>query len=188
MPSQLIPGTWVTVPGGGLMCSLIRWATRAPVAHACLYVGKQDDDTDLVEAQPAGVRRARLDAYATYYPGPAPETRMGLAIANTALSLASRHTRYNYLSDFYLGLRATTRMHLPALLFRLASTSHHLQCSQLVDYCYLVNGAHLFTDGRAPGAVSPADLYHLGGQVPTRPARWRSWLAAWRDRPGMSTR
>ena len=34
-------------------------------------------------------------------------------------------------------------------------------CSQLVDYCYLMAGVHLFNDGRWPGYVTPEDLANV---------------------------
>ena len=122
---ELTPGQWATVPGGGFACAVIRLITRAPVAHAFLYVGPQADGTDMVEAQPAGVRRSNSSNHDLIYPGPTPDATTGPAIAATALSLAERGTRYNYLADFYIGLREGFRRHIPAILFRLASTSHH---------------------------------------------------------------
>lgn len=161
MKSLVTPGQYATVPGGGFVCACIRCITRAPVAHAFIYIGEQADGTDMVEAQAAGVRRYHSDAYGTIYPGPAPEPAVGLAIANTAAALATRDTDYNFLADFYIGMREGLRIKIPPWLFRLASTSKHVECAQLVDYCYLTNGVHLFEDGRAPGSVSPADLWKL---------------------------
>lgn len=157
---QLIPGQWCTVPGGGFVCGAIRVITHSPVAHAYIYVGEQPDGTDIVEAQPMGVRRAHFWA-GTVYPGPAPDPVRGLAIANTALALANRDTDYNYLADFYIGMREGLGIKVPNWLFRRASTSHHMECAQVVDYCWLVNGEHLFTDERAPGSVSPKQIYQL---------------------------
>ncbi|RAG80971.1 hypothetical protein DN069_35235 [Streptacidiphilus pinicola] len=36
-------------------------------------------------------------------------------------------------------------------------------CSELCDFAYEAAGVHLFTDGRAPGDVTPADLAALIG-------------------------
>ena len=54
------------------------------------------------------------------------------------------------------------RLHMPgkALKNYIASTDHMI-CSQLVDYVYMLCGIHLFTDGRWPGYVTPADLAKL---------------------------
>jgi hypothetical protein len=48
----------------------------------------------------------------------------------------------------------------PALRRYIASTGH-MQCAQLVDYCYDKAGVHLFDDGRWYGYVTPADLAGL---------------------------
>lgn len=148
---------------GGPFAAVIRFGTKAPVAHAVLYVGPQPDGTDVVEAQPAGVRRWYLNHWDGQYPGKrVPESpKQGDAIVQTALGLASRDTDYNFLADFYLGMREGLHIPVPGWLFRLASTAKHQECAQLVDYCWLVNGGQLFKDGRAPGDVSPADLWRL---------------------------
>jgi hypothetical protein len=39
--------------------------------------------------------------------------------------------------------------------------THHMICSQLVDYAYLSAGVRLFPYGEIPGDVIPADLWRL---------------------------
>jgi hypothetical protein len=57
---------------------------------------------------------------------------------------------------------AAHRLHIPAPgLKDYIADSGHMICSQLVDYCYMRAGVHLFTDGRWPGYVTPADLANL---------------------------
>jgi hypothetical protein len=158
----LTPGQYVTVPGSGFVCWCIRKITRSPVAHAFLYVGPQADGTDMVEAEPGGVRFGRTSDYPVrYVSGRVLDPAVAKAIAETGIAMASKDTDYNFLADFYLGLREGARLPVPQTLFRLASTGKHVECAQLVDYAYLVNGAHLFEDGRSPGAVSPGDLWRL---------------------------
>lgn len=41
------------------------------------------------------------------------------------------------------------------------ANSHHMICSQMVDYCYQRAGVELFDDGRWNGYVTPADLWSL---------------------------
>ena len=54
------------------------------------------------------------------------------------------------------------RLHIPVPgLKQYIASSGHMICSQLVDYCYMRAGVHLFTDGRWPGYVTPADLANL---------------------------
>lgn len=53
------------------------------------------------------------------------------------------------------------RLHLwaPGLKTYIASTGHMI-CSQMADEFYLRLGAHVFTDDRWPGYVTPASLYN----------------------------
>lgn len=52
------------------------------------------------------------------------------------------------------------RLHIPAPFLRsyIKSTGHMI-CSQLADEFYVRLGAHIFTDDRWPGDVTPASLY-----------------------------
>lgn len=80
-------------------------------------------------------------------------------IVETALSLEG--TPYSAVDYFAI---AAHRLRIP-------DPDHELQdfigdgksmiCSQLVDYCYLQAGVHLFNDGRWPGYVTPADLANV---------------------------
>ena len=58
---------------------------------------------------------------------------------------------------------AAHHLHLPGsfLLKDYVASTRHMICSQLVDQCCLDAGAHLFSDGRWPGYVVPADLANL---------------------------
>lgn len=80
------------------------------------------------------------------------------AIVRTALSLKG----VPYSPTDYFAI-AAHRLHLPGaiLLKDYVGSTNHLICSQLVDYCYMKAGIHLFTDGRWPGYVTPEDLANV---------------------------
>lgn len=56
------------------------------------------------------------------------------------------------------------KWHAPKWALNRVSDNKHLQCAQLVDYCYQMAGVHLFPDGRPDGLVAPSDLYDLIGK------------------------
>jgi hypothetical protein len=57
---------------------------------------------------------------------------------------------------------AAHRLHVPVPGLReYIGDTGHMICSQMVDFCYMRAGVHLFTDGRWPGYVTPADLANL---------------------------
>lgn len=158
---HLQPGSYVTVHGGGTMGSLIRAFTRAPVAHAIVYVGMQPDGMDAMEATPDGVRACNLrlsyDAKTSY---PAHDTltpHESAAMAATAL--AAKGKPYGWLADTLIGLREGFHGWVPDWAFKLKAVTTHMECAQFADWVALTNGVHYFQDGRAPGAVSPADLW-----------------------------
>jgi uncharacterized protein YycO len=125
--------------------------------HAFVVV----DDGRLVEAEPGGARIAGLDEYAgrpVAYVAPAglmDEQRTAICTAAEAL-IGTPYSLFDYLS------LALVRFHIrPAWVRRYVADSRHMICSELVDFCYLQAGVHLFTDGRIPGDVTPADLANL---------------------------
>lgn len=90
------------------------------------------------------------------YDGPlTPTERINIVEA----ALKYKGVPYSFLD--YLGL-ALARFRLrPRWLKRYIASTGHMICSQLVDQCYQDAGIHLFSDGRIPGDVTPADLYNL---------------------------
>jgi hypothetical protein len=79
--------------------------------------------------------------------------------AIVAQALACKGIPYSAADYFAL---AAHRLHIPAPQLKdYISTSQHMICSQLVDWCYLNSGVHLFSDGRWVGYVTPADLAGL---------------------------
>jgi hypothetical protein len=79
-------------------------------------------------------------------------------IIDTALDLQG--TPYSVLDYFAI---AAHRLDLPGgpLLKDYVASSKHMICSQLVDYCYMIAGVHLFNDNRWPGYVTPEDLANV---------------------------
>lgn len=74
-------------------------------------------------------------------------------------ALACKGIPYSALDYFAL---AAHRLHIPSPGLRdYIQDTRHLICSQLVDLCYCNAGVHLFSDGRWPGYVTPADLAYV---------------------------
>lgn len=68
-------------------------------------------------------------------------------------------TPYNFLT---YGKLAASALHLPisaAVLKRWISTHHDMMCSQLADQSLADAGFHVFSDGRLPQDVVPAELF-----------------------------
>lgn len=128
--------------------------------HAFVIVGEAEggDDPYIIEAMPGGALRSSLARYAglepVYLRCPA-EHRSAVAAAATAL----RGVPYSFADYFAV---AAHRFHIPAPhLKKYVESSGHLICSQLADRAAEEGGWHLFSDGRWPGDVTPADLYAL---------------------------
>lgn len=125
--------------------------------HAFLVL----DGDRLIEAQPGGARiepLAKYDHRDVVYVAPA-----GLTDGQRVLicAAAEKYEGVGYSAAEYFAL-AAHRFHVPVpWLRRYIASSHRLICSQLCDQAYADAGVHLFTDGRWPGWVTPADLYNL---------------------------
>ena len=166
------------VDTGGKYSRAIKWFTNSPMSHAVVSVG----DHELVEGEPGGARVMPIDEYGDRivwltdmrvtdidgYRGALLEPTDGqrAKIADTALDLAARRVKYNWLDFIPLALasprlRLLDPAHLPMWAKRMAS-DETLVCSQLADLCWSRAGLHIF-EGRVPGMVSPGDLYRAGG-------------------------
>jgi hypothetical protein len=152
--------------GQALAGSGSRWT------HAGLIL---EADGTILEAEPGGARIANISKYdgrpllvsdgpvrkwaldwAARYPGasrvPIPEKRAAV------VAEARKLVGVPYSPTDYLAL-ALLHLHLPSKWIRdRVQSSGHMICSQLVDAVYLRAGVHLFSDGRLPGDVMPADL------------------------------
>lgn len=162
-----VPGDFAVIPVAGptgFLISLGEWLNGSAFGdydHAEIFVGMADSAAPLgytMGAYPGGARLKPLPAYerdwlwSTGHIELTPDERS--RVVYTALTCKG----IPYSAADYFALVAH-RFHIPVpeLQEYIAST-HSMICSQLVDYCYLNAGVHLFSDGRWPGYVTPADL------------------------------
>lgn len=113
----------------------------------------------ILEAEPGGARIVPLHYSNVYWCEGIfkllPPTTNATEISHVAESM--RDIPYSFLD--YAAL-ATHRLHIPAPYLRTyISSTGHMICSQLADEFCLRLGAHVFTDKRWPGDVTPASLY-----------------------------
>ncbi|GAA4855521.1 hypothetical protein GCM10023235_36310 [Kitasatospora terrestris] len=163
--SPPLPGDFAVVRMGGRAGRLIRigqWLNGdgfADYEHAFVYVGVGE----LVEAQPGGAELRPLSVYdghpVLWSTGRVPLTD---SQRDQIVAAARRYIGVPYSLLDYAAL-AAARLHLPIgpVLRRYVADTRHMICSQLVDQCYQDAGVHLFSDGRWPGYVTPADLANL---------------------------
>jgi hypothetical protein len=161
-----LPGDFAVVPTTGDVGTLIRIGERldgapakfAQYQHAFIYVGSGN----IVQAEPGGAQLTRLPGrFKNGVPGVMWSTglfNLGFTIRYDLCATAHGTVGTPYSALDYFAL-ATHHWGIPTPgLQRFIATSRHMICSQLVDYCYATSGVHLFTDGRWPGYVTPADL------------------------------
>jgi hypothetical protein len=169
------PGDFACVPVGGLAGPLIsfgEWLNGSAFGHydhAYIYVGNPAGRPPArygykAQAEPGGAQIRPLNSYADQDLGALWSTgKIALTPAQrdaiVAAALRYLGTPYSFLD--YAAL-AAHRLGVPAPGLRsyIASTGHVI-CSQYDDQCYADAGVHLFTDGRWPGYVTPADLAAL---------------------------
>lgn len=168
------PGDFSCLPISGQVGKLIRvgqWLNGSGFRnyeHAEINVG----DPEGVSPQPLGYTMGAYIGGAALVPIPGnqdgwlwstghiPLTDTQRAvIVQTALGL--KGTPYSALDYFAI---AGHRLHVPdpgGVLRDYIGDTRHMICSQLVDYCYMQAGVHLFNDGRWPGYVTPEDLANV---------------------------
>jgi len=160
------PGDFGLLIGDDFVGRLIRvgeWLNGDGFSQYSHAVVLLDDDT-ILEAEPGG---ARIRPVTEYPVGQVVWSSWPLSgAARYSIVLHAREllgTPYSFLD--YVAL-AARRLHIPAPgLRRYIKSTGHLICSQLVDEAYGRAGLPMFTDGRWPGDVTPADL----GRVLTGP-------------------
>jgi uncharacterized protein YycO len=164
--SQPLPGDFfVTSISGqvGFLISLGEFLNGSRFGHwdhAGVYVG----DGQIVEAEPGGARLAGLDEYAgrpvawsTGHIELTDEQRQAVVgAARSFIGVGYGWKDYWALALWHFRLRVPWAKHVMA-----SRTS--MICSQLADAAYQAVGVHLFSDGREPGDVTPADLAALIG-------------------------
>lgn len=138
--------------------------------HAEVFVANPSGEPEL----PLGYTMGAYPHGACYSSVPAEEYQDGWLWSTGAIKLTDtqrnkiaqvadslKGTPYSALDYFAI---AAHRLGLPdpdGELKRYIGNTGHMICSQLVDYCYMVAGVHLFNDGRWPGYVTPADLANV---------------------------
>jgi uncharacterized protein YycO len=152
-------GDFAVVSVGGVPGRLIRfgeWLNGrgfAQYEHALVYAGAGN----VVQAEPDGAaERAMTGHRLTMWSGGAVPLTGEQRTRIVAAAIRYVGTPYSFLD--YLALFARRlRIPVPGLRAYIADTGHMI-CSQLVDQCYRDAGVELFSDGRWPGYVTPADL------------------------------
>jgi hypothetical protein len=155
--------------GQALAGSGSRWT------HAGLIL---DTDGTILEAEPGGARIANISKYdgrpllvsdgpvqwflakarAEIEPAIGWDPRAEAMARSNVVTETRKLVGVPYSGLDYLAL-AALHLHLPSKWIRdRVQSSGHMICSQLVDAVYLRAGIHLFSDGRLPGDVMPADL------------------------------
>lgn len=138
--------------------------------HAEIYVGNPPGEKPL----PAGYTLGAYPGGAAYHNVPPVGFQQGWLWSGSVIPLTPEQrakiiqtaqrlegTPYSALDYFAIAAR---RLHVPdprGELRDYIASSKHMICSQLVDYCYLQAGIHLFNDGRWPGYVTPEDLANV---------------------------
>jgi uncharacterized protein YycO len=154
------PGDFAVIPISGPVGTLIsigeflNGSGFGDYDHAEIYVG----NNQTMGAYPGGARLVDLPAdqsgwlWSTGHITLTGEERTWIV----SQAVACKGVPYSSLDYFAL---AAHRFHIPAPQLKdYISDTKHMICSQLVDYCYMQAGVHLFTDNRWPGYVTPADL------------------------------
>jgi hypothetical protein len=115
----------------------------------------------IVEAEPGGAKLASVH-YRTvlWSTGKIPLTGEQRSIIQTTADKLIG-TPYSAADYFALAARRLKLGILVPGLRAYVASSHHMICSQLVDYCYQQAGVQLFDDGRWPGYVTPGALAEL---------------------------
>lgn len=177
------PGMFVLVPVNGPVGEAIKWSqffAGAPsrYQHAALIL---DGDGTLIEAEPgkSGARIANVSEYAGRdfrVCDPVAWMIRGLSLNASEDQLRAKvadegrkleHVRYSALDyaalillhlEKLLTRRKRPTWRLTLFIRKRVQSSGHLICSQLVDLALSRAGLSLFTDGRLPGDVMPADL------------------------------
>jgi hypothetical protein len=118
----------------------------------------------ILEAEPGGALIRELHYSDVYwcegiYNLLPPENNIPLGIVAEGL----KGIKYSFL-DY--GALSAHRLHIPAPNLRgYISSTGHMICSQMCDEFYLRLGAHIFTDDRWNGDVTPASLYRRDLQL-----------------------
>lgn len=152
------PGDFAVLPISGPVGKLIALGERlngdafTQYQHAVVYVG----NGQTMGAYPGGAHIRPLPAQENGWLWSHVNLTEAERAAIVNSALACQGIRYSALDYFAL---AAHRLEIPAPGLRdYIEDTRHLICSQLVDFCYMSAGVHLFNDNRWPGYVTPASL------------------------------
>lgn len=148
---------------------------------ALLPNGPGDRIVKLVQAMPSGAEEITLgrEHWTADHVYIRPAYHSSLVLATRVAEAARSYigTPYSFLDYVALaGLHFGIRN---GPVRRYVTSSKHMICSQLADQAMSDAGHHVFTDGRLPQDVTPAELFHgmlrMPGEYlqPTRFDRWR---------------
>ena len=173
------PGDFFLTPNFGpgfwnrTMSVFVQWGTRAPVAHAGIFVGDVDGVPSVVEAEPSGARIAPVAARKRDLWS---KVNISQQQRNQAVqwALSKVGTPYGFGDIVAIGL-CSRRIgldwdpnHPPKFIQRL-NDPNTLICSQLVAMAYQSAGITL-VPGLNPALTSPGDLWRSLGspKLPTK--------------------
>jgi hypothetical protein len=142
------------VPGWrGQIIDVAQWLNGdySPWNHCGIV---DNSGVSMIAAQPGGAARqalSELDSYIVYLPYTGYDATPVAEVAETLLG-----TPYSFLDYFSIAL---LRLHIrPRFVVNFVANTHHMICSQLVDYCWTKGTDDgLFDDGRFFGDVTPGD-------------------------------
>lgn len=147
-------GQIALVKSHGFSSFLTSLVTRSPYTHMITYVGNDM----VVSCEPSGVAQLPITAFpeATWSHFPLELQQTATIINFTRAQLGKPYDQLMYVwcgIARIFGVKVTPNW----ILKRLASHRAWI-CSQLADSAYQAAGIQLFPDGRAKGAVVPADF------------------------------
>lgn len=146
------PGDFGVVTTSGWAARLIQTVTRSHYNHAFIYAG----NGRIIEARPSGAGYGTLDYPAVLWSNVPLNPLERDNVVAAAVKMIG--TPYSWVDCAAIGIADLFGQHIPELVRKRLNRRDRLMCSQLVDTAYLLAGVHLFSDGRVPGDVSPADL------------------------------
>jgi len=161
LASNFGPGIW-----NRTMSVFVQWGTRAPVAHAGVFVGDVDGVPSVVEAEPSGARVAPLSAHLKDIWSTTSLTDQQRAQV-VAFAKSRVGTPYGF-GDIVAIALCSRRLGLdwdpnnPPKWIQRLNDPKTVICSQLVAQAYAAAGLTL-VPGLSPALTSPGDLWRAIG-------------------------
>lgn len=143
----------------GIFITLAQWAIGdlSRYAHAGIYLG----GGEVAEAMPGGLQINPVDKYkGKEFIHSSLDLTHDQRVRIVTMARDMEGIPYSYLGYLYVGLSHFKIC--PKWIKRKVSDSHHLFCSQAVDYIYTkAANYHMFTDNRVYLDVTPGDLARI---------------------------